>query len=550
MKLSILLLASLLALPPAVADVRLVLVGDSTVTDNAGWGLGFRQFVEDDVELVNTSRGGRSSRSFREEGRWEKALELEGDYYLIQFGHNDQPGKPERSTTHDQFRANLHRYAEETLAAGATPVLVTPLVRREFKDREHPDRIVSSLEPWAAIVREVASERGVPLIELHDRSKALCEDMGRDGVRAISPVKPNGDYDGTHLNSAGYVPFGRLVAEELARAVPELRSHLRAEPRDPNPSSGEQDFDAVVAFDGSGSHETLQAAIDEVPADTSAERQFRILVKPGIYREHLVIPRDKRFIQLMGEPGEEAATVLSLGTHVKTPDPERPGHSLSTPDSATALIEGSDITVRSITFENTTTREDRVQALACYVTGDRVAFHRCRFLGWQDTLRPDTPRNSRSRQYFRDCEISGHVDFIYAAGTAVFDHCHIHCRADGYITAASTAADTPFGFVFLDCRITVAPEVERGVYLGRPWRPHAATAFLRCELPAEIHPEGWHNWGKPANEETARYSEYRNTGPGARPDRRVAWAPQLSDEEAARFTVTEILGGEDGWNPR
>jgi len=546
----ILSLLSAAVLRAAPASVHIVLVGDSTVTDNAGWGLGFRQFLADDVELTNTSRGGRSSMSFVREGRWQAALELGGDYYLIQFGHNDQPGKPGRSTTIEQYREYLNRYVAETRAAGATPVLVTPLVRREFKDRENPDRIISSLTPWAEAVREIAREKKVPLIELHDRSKALCEKMGRDGVRRISPIKPNGDYDGTHLNSAGYVPVGRIVAEELGKSVPALSSRILSEPRNPNPESGEKDFDAVVAFDGSGSHTTVQSAIDAAPGDATADRQFRILIKPGTYREHVEIPAGKDFIQLMGEPGETEATVIRMGTNVKTPDPAHPGKSLSTPDSATVLIRASDITARYLTFENTTTREDRVQALACYTTGDRIAFHHCRFLGWQDTLRPDSGRGSIGRSYFRDCEITGHVDFIYAAGMAVFDRCHIHCRADGYITAASTPAGQPHGFVFLDCRITTAPEVERGVYLGRPWRPHAATAFIRCELDGNIRPAGWHNWGKATNEETARYVEHRSTGAGADPGSRVKWARQLSDSEARAYSVRGILSGEDGWDPR
>jgi pectinesterase len=190
-----------------------------------------------------------------------------------------------------------------------------------------------------------------------------------------------------------------------------------------------------------------------------------------------------------------------------------------------------------------------VQALACYVTGDRVAFLHCRFLGWQDTLRPDAPRGAVARQYFRDCYIEGHVDFIYAAGTAVFDRCHIHVKADGYLTAASTAENAPFGYVFLDCKVTAGREVEKGFYLGRPWRPFAATAFLRCELPAQLRPEGWHNWGNPTNELTARYVEFDSSGPGGNPEARVKWARQLNATEATDCTVPSILGGTDGWIP-
>jgi pectinesterase len=501
------------------------------------------------VKLTNTARGGRSSMSFIKEGWWEKALALKADYYLIQFGHNDEPGKPGRSTTMEEYRAYMNRYVDETRQAGATPILVTSLVRRQFKDQDSPYTIVSSLDTRAAAVREIAREKQVPLVELHDRSKELCEKLGRDACYAFSPKKEGGQFDGTHLNKEGYVTFGRIVAGEVRRAVPALAPLILAEPRNAKPVAGEDRYDAVVAFDGSGTHATIQAAIDAAPSDATAAKPHRILVMPGTYKEHLAIPADKPFLHLLGESGQAAATVITMGTNVKTPDPAKPEKLLSTEDSSTVHITASDFTARNLTFENTTTREDKVQALACFITGDRVAFSGCRFLGWQDTLRPDAPNGKIARQYFHDCEITGHVDFIYAAGTAVFDRCRIHCRADGYITAASTPETTPFGFVFLDCRITTAPEVQRGTYLGRPWRPHGATAFIRCEMNGAIRPEGWHNWGKVENEATARYAEYQSTGPGTATGARVPWAKQLSDEEAKAYTVKNILTGSDGWTP-
>lgn len=309
-------------------------------------------------------------------------------------------------------------------------------------------------------------------------------------------------------------------------------------------------YGAVVASDGSGTHVTIQSAVDAAPTNATAADPFRILVTPGTYKEHVSIRRDKPFVHLLGEPEAAERTVITMDTNVNSLIPGDPsGKKISTQESATVLVEAADFMAANITLENTTTREDRVQALALFVSGDRAAFHHCRFLGWQDTLRSDAPKGKIARHYFSECEITGHVDFIYAAGTAVFDRCHIHCRADGFITAASTAETTPFGYVFLDCRVTTAPDVERGMYLGRPWRPHAATAFIRCDLQGTIRPEGWHNWGKTENEKTARYAEYKSTGPGADVSKRVAWAKQLSDEEAAAYTVATILGGDDGWNP-
>ena len=225
--------------PPRHPPVRIVLVGDSTVTDNAGWGLGFRQFLAESIWLTNTARGGRSSMSFIVEGSWEKALALKGDYYLIQFGHNDEPGKPGRSTTEEEYRRYMERYVDETRAAGATPVLVTSLVRRQFKTKDNPHLITSSLTNRAEIVRAIAREKHVPLVELHDRSKELCEKLGKDGCLVFSPPKENGQFDGTHLNAEGYVMFGRLVADELRVAVPALAPYLLSEPLNPRPVAAE-----------------------------------------------------------------------------------------------------------------------------------------------------------------------------------------------------------------------------------------------------------------------------------------------------------------------
>jgi len=224
------------------------------------------------------------------------------------------------------------------------------------------------------------------------------------------------------------------------------------------------------------------------------------------------------------------------------------GKPIGTFATPTVAIDGDGMIWENLTLANTA--GPVVQALALCVAGDRSVFRRCRFLGWQDTLRADSPREGpAARQYFAECYIEGHVDFIYAAGVAVFDRCHVHAKADGFLTAASTPEKAPFGYVFLDCKITAGPDVEKGFYLGRPWRPYAATAFLRCELPDKLIRAGWHNWGKVENEQTARYAEYKNTGPGADISQRAPWARQLTDTEAAAYSVRNVLGGADGWNP-
>ena len=211
------------------AKLRIVLAGDSTVTDKAGWGVGFAALLADDVELLNHSRGGRSSRTFREEKSWDKVLATKADYVLIQFGHNDEPGTNRSTDRETQFPTFMRQYVEEARAAGIKPILVTPLVRRQFKDS---GKIESSLSRHAEIVRAVAKEMNVPLIELHDRSLAVCNALGRDACTALlSTEKPTGGYDGTHLTPAGSMLMGAIVADELRKAVPELAPHIRAVPR-------------------------------------------------------------------------------------------------------------------------------------------------------------------------------------------------------------------------------------------------------------------------------------------------------------------------------
>lgn len=232
----LLLLASLPGLieaadVPASRPPHIVLVGDSTVTDKSGWGLGFRQFVTDGATVTNTAQGGRSSKSFRDEGYWDRALALKGDYYLIQFGHNDQPGKgPERETDPTTtFPANLARFVDEVRAIGATPILVTSLTRRNFSPT-HPDKIDSTLTPYVEAVKKLAADQKVALIDLHALSLAHVEKIGPAESAKLNPIKPDGTPDTTHLDAAGSVAFARLVVEDLRRVVPGLAPMLRTEP--------------------------------------------------------------------------------------------------------------------------------------------------------------------------------------------------------------------------------------------------------------------------------------------------------------------------------
>lgn len=220
--------AFLAALPVVFAapPVRIVLVGDSTVNDQGGWGPGFRARFSADVEVVNLAKNGRSSKSFRDEGLWAPALTAKADYILIQFGHNDVPGKgADRETdAATTYRANLARYIDEARGAGAKPVLVTSIVRRNFT----PDgKIVrDSLVPYVEAARAVAAEKNVPLMELYNLTLAQAESLGPEGCLAIDARDAAGKPDHTHLGLKGQSEIGGIAARELVRVAPALKPYL------------------------------------------------------------------------------------------------------------------------------------------------------------------------------------------------------------------------------------------------------------------------------------------------------------------------------------
>ncbi|MFZ5725713.1 MAG: rhamnogalacturonan acetylesterase [Pseudomonadota bacterium] len=244
---------------------KIILVGDSTMAPHSGWGGAFcANHVKSSVACVNAGRGGRSTRSYRQEGSWDIALAearvpgYRGHWVLIQFGHNDQSSKSERWTDETtEFPANLRRFVEEVRAAGATPVLVTPLTRREFRD----GKLRNTLASWSDQVRGVAKAMDVPLVDLNALSAAQTEEMGPEMATKLAQVPPTPEelaaaqagttlaarpappaqppivgkgargqvtrkFDYTHLGPVGAEVTAKLVTEALARAVPQLRSQL------------------------------------------------------------------------------------------------------------------------------------------------------------------------------------------------------------------------------------------------------------------------------------------------------------------------------------
>lgn len=254
---------------PKIEPSKLILVGDSTTAVGSGWGGAFcAHHVESSLACLNLGRGGRSTRSYRAEGSWDLALAemkvpgYKATYVLIQMGHNDQSRKAERWTEQTtEFPDNLRRFVKEARAAGAVPVLVTPLSRREFRD----GKLNNTLVPWSDEVRKVAAELQVPLIDLNAESAQLVESLGAVAATELaqmppSPeekdaaakgntlpprppppsVKPAGDkerepgarghytqkFDYTHLGDHGAELISAMIARDLALAVPDLSGQI------------------------------------------------------------------------------------------------------------------------------------------------------------------------------------------------------------------------------------------------------------------------------------------------------------------------------------
>ncbi|MDD2618486.1 MAG: pectinesterase family protein [Bacteroidales bacterium] len=517
-------------------------IGDSTMANKTlannalerGWGQVLGAYFDSRyVEISNHAKNGRSSLSFRNEGLWAPVYDniKPGDYVLIQFGHNDEKPSPDRHTEPGStYNDQLRQYVQETRKKGGIPVLLTPMVRRKFDEN---GQLIPSHGAYPQAVRDVAAELDVVLIDHTVLSRKLVQDLGPEASKDLfmwvppgtNPAHPQGKEDDTHLRAAGAKKMARLILNEIKEKIPDLALHVR-------------DYDFVVAKDGSGDFFSVQEAINAVP-DFRKNGRTVIYIRNGEYREKLILPESKINVSFVGESVEH--TILTYDDYAQKLNSF--GEAKSTSGSSSFYMYAPDFHAENITFQNTAGPVG--QAVAIFVSGDRAVFKNCRFLGFQDTL---YTYGKNSRQYYENCYIEGTVDFIFGSSTALFKDCEIRSKRDAYITAASTPEGRDYGYVFLHCRLTADPGVEK-VYLGRPWRPYAQTVFIECELGAHIRPEGWHNWGKASNEKTAFYAEYGSTGPGADTSNRVRWSKKLRQKQLAAFSVEKVLAGDDGWNP-
>ena len=339
MKFKLTILLSLLLMLSAFTSEKRVItiftIGDSTMANKSlvggnperGWGQMLSRYFSADIVIDNHAVNGRSSKSFIDEGRWDKVLEKlkKGDYVFIQFGHNDEKSDEKRHTDPGTtFDANLKRFVEEARAKGAIPVLFNSIVRRNFGKtnadavaqavvqddiREGIDpnapqaeekagaRLIDTHGAYLDSPRNVARELDVPFVDLNRITHDLVERMGPETSKQLFvwvapntvPALPDGREDNTHLNVRGAATVAWLAVQEVIKVVPALKPYVRH-------------YDFVVAKDGSGDFFSVQEAINAVP-DFRKNVRTTILVKRGVYKEKIVIPASKINLSLIGEDG-------------------------------------------------------------------------------------------------------------------------------------------------------------------------------------------------------------------------------------------------------
>ena len=525
------------------------LMGDSTMAEKdlpkageeRGWGMMFQNFLDPEaVNVINYAQNGRSTKSFIDLGLWDKVYNAvkPGDYVFIEFGHNDaKADDPVRyAPAYGAYQENLRTFIDGVREKGGTPVLLSPIARRWFKDGKL-DRNCHTDYP--AAMEAVAKEKGVTFIDMTTPTLDWIESLGDEASKAFFMIS-TGKNDNTHLVPAGARKVTEIVCDKIKEQIPEIAEHL-------------QYYHFVVSPDGHGDFKTVQEAIDACP-DYSHKEITRILVKAGTYKEMVSIPHTKFRLYIKGEGADN--TLITYDKYAKALWPGR-DIAVGTSGSASIYIHASYITFEDIAFENSAGEGKEIgQAVAVFTDGDFLFFNRCRFIGNQDTLYTYGrfgKFGGIKRNYFKDCYIEGTTDFIFGTSIAYFENCTIHSKKNSYVTAASTLQGQKYGYVFKDCKLTAAPGIDK-CYLGRPWGAYAKTVFIGCELGKHIVADGWHDWekeGKPDTKKNSFYAEYGNFGPGAEGPR-VKWAHKLKARDLKNYTFEKVMyQSQDGivWDP-
>lgn len=316
-------------------------------------------------------------------------------------------------------------------------------------------------------------------------------------------------------------------------------------------------FDAIVAQDGSGDYTSIQAAVDAAPAGRA--KPWLIFIKEGKYEERVVVPASKPFLSFIGQGKDKVC--ISYG-RLSGGD-----NAYSVADGATVVFNSNDIYCEGISFENSWGVEMNAgpQALAMNTQGDRIAFSRVAMRSYQDTW--ITTSQSNNRAFCKNSVIEGAVDFIYNNGNlyCLDDTLNIVRKSGGYIVAPRHSVDTQWGYVFMNNVIT-APGVpsETDVWLGRPWHDFPKTVYINTKAEVTIPAKGWYNtmgglpvlWadyntvdgnGNPVDLSNREDTYYVTNADGTKTYQKAK--NYLTAEEAAQYTVRNVMSGQDNWDP-
>lgn len=309
----------------------------------------------------------------------------------------------------------------------------------------------------------------------------------------------------------------------------------------------------TVAKDNSGDFNSIQQAVDSIPAGTPET----IYIKKGIYKERVEVRKNN--ISFVGESTDDTIITESYYARMIMPDGSKRG----TFRSYTFFVYADNFTASNLTFENAAGFGDEFgQAIAVYAEGDNITFRNCKILGHQDTLfTGPLPMKEKQpggftgptidgirrvvHQLYEDCYIAGEIDFIFGSATAYFKNCTLFAlnrnqEINAFYTAPSTYEGQAFGYVFESCTFT-GNCPPKSVALSRPWRIHAKTVLLNCSYSDQIIDEGFTDWNKPESHETVYYAEYNGHGEGFKPEKRAAYVHQLNESEAALFTLENVM---------
>ncbi|GAV58625.1 Pectinesterase domain-containing protein/PMEI domain-containing protein, partial [Cephalotus follicularis] len=304
----------------------------------------------------------------------------------------------------------------------------------------------------------------------------------------------------------------------------------------------------VVSKDGSGRYTKINDAIAAAPDNTDGSNgYFMIYIRAGVYQEYVSVPKNKIYLMIHGDGIDK--TVITGNRNADDGS--------TTFNSATFAVVASYFLAVNITFRNTA-GAIKNQAVAVRNGADMSAFYSCSFEGYQDTLYTQS-----LRQFYRECDIYGTVDYIFGNAAVVFQNCNLYPRKPlkgQYNTITAQGRTDPnqnTGTSIQNCNITAAPDLNASTYtvdtyLGRPYKEYSVTVYMLSYMRSLINPAGWHEWDGNFALRTLYYAEYNNNGPGSVTNERVTWPGYhraINATAAAKFTVSNFISG-NNWLPQ